>query len=132
MTNRELVERQIDSSNRLAVDEVAELFWEDAVWDASRSIGPARGVYRGREEIEPFLLSYVEAFESVIATPVEIHERGDWIAVDTRVRMRGRGSGVEVEARGGRVYELRDGKIARYIQFQNFADAREFVEAQDG
>ena len=130
MTNRELVERQIDSGNRFAIEELAELFWDDAVWDASRSIGPARGIYRGREEIEPFLMSYLEAFESIIATPLEIYERGNWIAVDTHVRMRGRGSGAEVEARGGRVYELRDGKIARYVQFQSMDDAREYVDAQ--
>ena len=130
MTNRELVERQIDSGNRFAVEEIEELFSEDAVWDASRSIGPSRGIYRGKEEIEPLLMSYLEAFESIIATPIEIYERGNWIAVDTHVRMRGRGSGIEVEARGGRVYELRDGKIARYVQFQSMDEAREFVDAQ--
>jgi ketosteroid isomerase-like protein len=129
MTNRELVERQFDAGNRFAVEELEQLFADDAVWDASRSIGPARGVYRGNE-IRLFLESYLEAFESIIATPLEIYERGNWIAVDTQVRMRGRGSGAEVEARGGRVYELRNGKIVRYIQFQNMADAREYVDAQ--
>jgi ketosteroid isomerase-like protein len=130
VTNRELAERHIDASNRLDIAAFEGLVTEDIVWDLSRSVGPARGIYRGEAEVRPLLMSYVEAFESVVATPLEYHERGDLIAVDIRVRTRGRGSGAEVEARGARVYEFRDGKIARYVQFQNFADAREFVDAQ--
>ena len=132
MTNRELIERQIDAGNRFAIDEFAEMATEDVVMDFSRSIGPSRGVYSGTEEIRAFFETYVEIFEDVIVTPLEMYERGHWVAVDVRVRMRGRGSGAEVEARGGRVYELRDGKIARYVQFQNMDDAREYVDAQAG
>lgn len=130
MTNRELAERHIEASNSFAVEEIERLFTEDAIWDASRSEGPARGVYRGREEIEPFLMSYLDAFESIIATPLEFYECGNWMAVEMQVRFRGRGSGAEVDARGARVYEFRDGKIARYVQFQNMGDAREYVDAQ--
>ena len=130
MTNREIADRHIDASNRLDIGAFEGLVTEDIVWDLSRSVGPARGIYRGEAEVRPLLMSYVEAFDSVVARPLAYHERGDWMAVDIHVRTRGRGSGAEVEARGARVYEFRDGKIARYVQFQNFADAREFVDAQ--
>jgi ketosteroid isomerase-like protein len=130
MTNREVAERHIEASNRLDIAVFEQLVTEDVVWDLSRSVGPARGIYRGEAEVRPLLMSYIDAFESVVATPLEFHERGDWIAVDIRVRTRGRGSGAEVEARGARVYELRDGKIARYVQFQDMDDAREYVDAQ--
>jgi ketosteroid isomerase-like protein len=130
MTNREIIERQIEAGNRFAIDEVAELGTDDVVMDFSRSIGPSRGVYRGKEEVRAFFDTYVEIFENVIVTPLEIYERGNWVAVDVRVRMRGRGSGAEVEARGGRAYEMREGKVARYIQFQTMDDAREYVDAQ--
>jgi ketosteroid isomerase-like protein len=130
VTNREVAERHIEVSNRLAIEEIEQVLTEDVVWDMSRSVGPFRGVYQGDAEVRPLLMSYVEAFESIVATPLEWHERGDWMAIDIRVRIRGRGSGAEVEARGARVYEFRDGKIARFVQFQNFADAREYVDAQ--
>ena len=130
MSNRPIAERHIEASNRVDIPELEQMFTEDVVWDMSRSVGPARGVYQGEDEVRRFLLSYFEAFESVIATPLAYHEGGNWMAVDMRVRIRGRGSGAEVEARGARVYEFRDGKIARYVQFQNFADACEYVDAQ--
>ena len=130
MTNRELAERHIEASDRFAVEEIEQMLTDDVVWDMSRSIGPFRGVYQGDAEVRPLLMSYVEAFERMVATPLEWYERGDWMAIDMHVRMRGRGSGAEVEARGARVYEFRDGKIARFVQFQNMGDAREFVDAQ--
>jgi ketosteroid isomerase-like protein len=130
MTNRELVERQIEAGNRFAIDEIERLAADDVVMDFSRSIGPGRGVYRGKDEVRAFFETYVEIFENVMVTPIELYERGDWVAVDVRVRMRGRGSGAEVEARGGRVYEVREGKVARYVQFQNMDDAREYVDSQ--
>jgi ketosteroid isomerase-like protein len=130
VSNRAVADRHIEASNRLDIGAFEELVTEDIVWDLSRSVGPVRGVYRGEAEVRPLLMSYLDAFDSVVATPLEYHERGDWMAVDIRVRTRGRGSGAEVEARGARVYEFRDGKIARYVQFQNFAEAKEFVDAQ--
>ncbi len=57
-------------------------------------------------------------------------ELAERMAVDVRVRVRGRGSGADVDARGARVYEFREGKIARFVQFQNMADARDYVDAQ--
>ncbi len=130
MTNRELVERQIDAANRLAFDEVGQLGADDIVVDFSRSIGPARGVYRGKEEVRVLLESTLDAFERIDVTPIDMYERGDWVAVAVAVLFRGRGSGAEVEARGGRAYQVRDSKIARVVQFQNMADAREYVDAQ--
>ena len=130
MTNRELVERTIDAGNRFAAEELEALFAEDVVIDFSRSVGPARGVYSGEDEVRRFFESYMEAFERVVATPVDWYERGDWVAVEMEVRFRGRGSGVDVDARGARVYRVRDGRIARHVQFQNMADARAYVDAQ--
>jgi ketosteroid isomerase-like protein len=130
MTNRELVSRHVDAGNRYAFDELAALSTADIEMDMSRSIGPAQGTYRGLEEVTAFLESYVEAFESVIATPTDFYERGDWVAVEVQTRFRGRGSGAETAARGARVYGLRDGKVARYSLFQDMDSAREFVDAQ--
>ena len=130
MTNRQLIERHIDAGNRFAWDDLEALSASDIVLDMSRSIRTDRGVYRGFEEIREFLTSYTEAFDSVVATPVRFHERGDWTVVEMHVRFRGRGSGVDLEARGARAYRAHDGQVAQYVQFQDFESAREFVDAQ--
>ena len=130
MTNRDVALRTIEAANRFDFEALAELGTDDVEFDMSRSIGPASGVYRGIDETRAFFEQYVEVFESVIATPLEFYERGDWMAIDLEVRVRGRGSGVETTARGARAYGFRDGKIARYIQFQDMASAREYVDAQ--
>jgi ketosteroid isomerase-like protein len=130
MTNREVVERQIEAGNRFAFDEVAQLSSDDMVVDFSRSIGPAKGVYRGVDEVRELLVSLTEAFESIIVTPHEVYERGNWIALDVHVRFRGRGSGAAVEARGARAYELADAKVIRLVQFQSMDEARAYIDAQ--
>jgi ketosteroid isomerase-like protein len=130
MTNREVVERQIEAFNRSDFDEAERLALPDIIVDFSRSIGPASGVYYGTEGVREFFEALLDSFESIVATPVEMYERDDWIAVDLRVRFRGRESGVEVDARGGRAYQLRDGKIAHVVLTQSMAEACEFVDAQ--
>ena len=132
MTHRPLIERTIDAGNRFAAEELVEIYTPDIVVDFSRSAGPARGVYRGEHEVRRFFESYMDAFESVVAEPVDWYECGAWVAVEMQVRFRGRGSGVDVDARGARVYEVRGGKVVRQVQFQNFADARQYVDAQQG
>ena len=130
MTNRDVALRSIDAGNRLAEDELIDLATDDIVLDMSRSIGPGQGIYRGVDEVRGFFESYAEAFERVTATPLDFYERGDWMAIEIRVRIKGRGSGAEVEAHGARVYEFRVGKIARYVQFQDMTAAREYVDAR--
>ena len=130
MTHRPLIERTIDAGNRYAAEELVGIYTPDIVVDFSRSVGPARGVYRGEQEVRRFFESYMDAFESVVAKPVEWYERGDWVAVEMQVRFRGRGSGVDVDARGARVYRVRDGRVAQHVQFQNMDEAREYVDAQ--
>ena len=130
MTNREVVERQIEAGNRFAFEEVAQLSSEDMVVDFSRSMGPAKGIYRGLDEVRDLLSSLFEAFESIIVTPLKMYERGNWVVVDVQVRFRGRGSGAAVEARGARAYELADAKVVRLVQFQSMDEARDYVDAQ--
>ena len=111
-------------------DYEAALGWltDDIVMDWSRSIGPAKGVYRGREEIRKLWESFQEAFESVTWTPEEIVEiDDDRLIVVNHVHMRGRGSGVEVDAVGVQLWTVRDGKGATLTLFQSKQDALDAV-----
>jgi ketosteroid isomerase-like protein len=58
-------------------------------------------------------------------SPEEFADMGDRVVVTVRFRARGRGSGVEVDARLYDVFTLRDGKIVRMDQFAEQSDALE-------
>jgi ketosteroid isomerase-like protein len=110
--------------------ELKALVAEDAVWDMSRSRGPYPGVYRGHDEIRGLVERQLEAWEGMRVRRISIHEIGDHLAEEVRVALTGRGSGVEIEAQGARVYEFRAGKIVRFTMFQNMDEAKEFVDSQ--
>jgi ketosteroid isomerase-like protein len=98
----------------------------------SRSRGPYSGVYRGHDEIRQLLEGVIDAWERMEFERVSIYEAGNRLAEEVKGKMRGRGSGVELVARGARVYEFDDGRIKRFVMFQTMDDAREYVDAQSG
>ena len=55
--------------------------------------------------------------------PEEYVDRGDRVVVTVLLRGRGRGSGVEIDARFYDVYTVRDGKIVRMDQFTERSQA---------
>jgi ketosteroid isomerase-like protein len=57
--------------------------------------------------------------------PEEYVDRGDSVVVTVLLKGRGRGSGVEIDARFYDVYTLRDGKIIRMDQFTERGQALE-------
>ena len=59
--------------------------------------------------------------------PEEYVDRGDRVVVTVLLRGRGRGSGVEIDARFYDVYTVRDGKIVRMDQFTERSQAFEAV-----
>jgi ketosteroid isomerase-like protein len=63
--------------------------------------------------------------------PEEFVDRGDRVVVTVRLQGRGRGSGVEIDARFYDVYTLRDGKIVRMDQFTERTQAFEAVASAD-
>ncbi|MGH2984126.1 MAG: nuclear transport factor 2 family protein [Solirubrobacterales bacterium] len=94
--------------------------------DWSNSIGPAKGVYRGKEQLRGIWTSFIEAFEALRWHPEEIIEvDASRVIVVNHVRMRGRGSGVGVEAVGAQLWTISNGKAQRVKLYQSRADALE-------
>lgn len=63
--------------------------------------------------------------------PEEYVDKGDSVVVTVLLRGRGRGSGVEIDARFYDVYTLRDGKIVRMDQFTERSQAIQAAELPD-
>jgi ketosteroid isomerase-like protein len=55
--------------------------------------------------------------------PEECIDIGDRVVVTVLIRGRGRGSGIEIDARFYELYKLRDGKIVRMDEFPDHAQA---------
>ena len=72
----------------------------------------------------------IDAWERMEFERVSTYEVGNYVAEEINGKMRGRGSGVELVARGARVYEFRGGQITRFVMFQTMDDARAYVDAQ--
>jgi ketosteroid isomerase-like protein len=124
--NVELVRRTIDLFNAKEIDQALERVHDDFEMDWSNSIGPLKGVYRGRLEVLALWASFLDAWETVRWEPEEIVDVDDKrLIVVNRVRMRGRGSGVDVEATGVQLWTIAAGKGERIKLFQTKAEALE-------
>ncbi len=122
----EIVRRVFDSINRADIDGALEAAADDFEVDWSNSIGPAKGIYRGKEQVRKVWTSFVEAFDVFRWDAEEIIEVDESrvIAVN-HVRMRGRGSGIEVDAVGAQLWTISEG-IGRSIKlYQSKAEALE-------
>src|SRR3954471_19516807 len=122
--NAELVRRTIGWFNRREIEQALESVRDDFEMDWSNSIGPLKGVYRGRQEVLEAWRSFFDAWDAVEWDPVEIIEvDADRVIVVNHVRMRGLGSGAEVEATGVQLWTISDGKGQRVKLYQSKADA---------
>ena len=124
--NIDLVRRGFDSINRGDIDAVLEATASDFVMDWSNSIGPAKGIYRGEDQVRGVWTSYLEAFDQLQWDPQEFIDVDESrLIVVNRVRTRGRGSGVTVDAIGAQLWTIHDGEAQSVELYQSKADALE-------
>lgn len=120
--NEEIVRKAIEAANRRDVAMERALWRPDAELDWSRSRGPLKGVYRGREEVESFRKELWSTFERVEIEAHAFTQAGSDVVVPNTAHMRGR-DGVEVSARSTFVYTVENGQITHFRMFQDRAEA---------
>ena len=124
--NVKLVRRTIELWNCRDVDAALDIAADDIAMDWSNSIGPAKGVHRGKEGVRKFWTSFLEAFEAMHWDERETIELdSSQVLVVTHFQARGRGSGIEVDASGAQLWTVREGKVHNVKLFQSKADALE-------
>jgi len=124
--NVELVRRTIDLFNAREIDRALDGFPDDFEMDWSNSIGPLKGIYRGRQEVLKLWNSFLDAWETVEWDPEEIIEVDETrVVVVNHVRMRGRGSGLDVDATGVQLWTITSGEAERVKLYQSKAEALE-------
>ena len=124
--NVELVRRVNNLFNAKEVEQALDLVGDDFEMDWTNSIGPLKGVYRGRQRVLELWTSFLDAWESVRWDPQEIIEVDEeHLLVINHVRMRGRGSGAEVDATAAQLWTFTDGEARRIKLYQSKAEALE-------
>jgi ketosteroid isomerase-like protein len=122
--NVEMVRRAIEAVNRGDVASALSETSDEFEMDWSNSIGPLRGVYRGRGQVTNFIEAFFEAWADLEWDMREVVDVGrEQVLVVNRLRMRGRSSGAVVEAMGAQIWTIRDGMLRRAKVFQSKAEA---------
>jgi ketosteroid isomerase-like protein len=98
-------------------------FATDVVWDVSQTDLPMAGVYEGHDGIERFFRDWLSAWDDLRLSHNEYIDAGDSVVVVFRQAARGRGSGAMAEREFFGVYDMRDGLVARYHQYESRAEA---------
>jgi ketosteroid isomerase-like protein len=80
---------------------------------------------QGHDAVRESLAHWKADWDDYEVMPQELVDMGDRVLATVRLRGRGRGSGVEIDARFYDVYTLRDGRIVRMDQFTERSEALE-------
>ena len=131
--NLSVIHHVYEAMNAGDVDRALEVTHPEFEMDWTNSIGPQRGIYRGRDRALELWRSFQEAFEGLSWHPLEMIELDtSRVLVVNRVRMRGRGSGVGVDATGAQLWTFSDGLARRVKLYQSKQEALEAVGRGDG
>jgi ketosteroid isomerase-like protein len=122
--NVEIVRGFSESWTKKDLEGVLERVHPEVEFDWSASRSPFRDVYSGREGIRRFWTDQADAFEEFTVEIEEVIEcDSERVITVSKVRAKGRGSGVATEARGAMLWKVRDGAIVSGKLFQERAEA---------
>jgi ketosteroid isomerase-like protein len=98
----------------------------EAIFDPDVVLNPAdEGPSHGPDEMRYDLERWASAFEEFRVTFEEVIDAGDQVVVVAHHQGRGRGSGIEVDARFYEVYTVREGKVSRVDEYTEREEALE-------
>ena len=120
--NLELVREAFDAVNRGDADWLIAHSAAD-VEIRGRGVAGEPVLYTGAAGIREYFHDMAESWQSMELVPEELREVGDRVLAIANRRLRGRGSGIDVEDKVGVVYELRDGFAVRISGYRDVAEA---------
>jgi uncharacterized protein len=126
--SEENVEIVRDMTNRFAAgdrESWRKVVAEDVIWDTSATSIPQAGVYEGHSGVERFFIDWLGTWENPLVENVELIDGGDSVVVVFRWTGRGKASGVETETTMFAVYDVKDGRVVRFRQYDTRQEALE-------
>jgi ketosteroid isomerase-like protein len=121
--NVEIAKRSINALNRRNLDAYDDLFTQDFEWFPALPSTVEGGGYLGRDGIEKYLGEINDTWEEFRVIAEEYRDLGGRALMLGRIEGRGRGSGVEVNAQLGAVWEFRDGRISHARVYLDHGEA---------
>jgi ketosteroid isomerase-like protein len=120
--NVELARAGYEAFNRGDLDGVLDLCVPDVEWQDLASIDTS--AVTGKDAVRAFLVTVMEPWEEVRREPEEIIDLGgDRVLVLFHTTGRGKGSGIEVEGRGGDLLTIREGRLVSWLAYPDQAQA---------
>jgi uncharacterized protein len=110
----------------LDVDEALTYVDPGVVWNPIEEL-PSQG----HDAVRASLARWKAEWDDYELVPEEFVDMGDRVVATVRLRGRGRGSGVEIDARFYEVFALRGGRIVRMDQFAERSQAVEAAELSE-
>jgi ketosteroid isomerase-like protein len=83
---------------------------------------------RGHDGVAAAFRDWFDAFEEFTIETENFSAHGDRVLVAMRQRARGKSSGLEIEERFYQLFTLRDGKVFRFEEYSEEADALKALE----
>jgi uncharacterized protein len=124
--NSALGSRLVEAFNGADVEAVIADMDPDVEFIPRRA--PIQGTFHGHSGIRKFFADNEENFDLFEISADEIHDLGGRIVGIGTLRVRGKGSGVDVTVPTAVVITLKDGKIIRFEDFGNRDKALEAAE----
>lgn len=124
--NVAVVRSLFEAQARHDLDAIRELYDPSIEWDDVSGLWGDWGSRRGREDISDAFARWFEAFEDVTFQADDFLDAGDHVVVTTRIRGRGRGSGLAVDHTITLVWTVGDGRVTRV---GGYRERREALEA---
>ena len=128
MSEEENVEFVLDGYARFNAGERRPELWywlPDAEYHAARD-DPDSAIHRGIDAVRRQFASWVEAYPDLRVEPVEARASGDKVFLWVRFTGHGAASGAPLEMELAHVISLRDGRVARTVEY---FDRNEALEA---
>jgi ketosteroid isomerase-like protein len=112
LTDVETLRGAYEALNHGDVEGALGVLDEHAEWSEHSDL-PEAGVYRGRDAIRTFLEQFLESWQHFNQETEELIPGESCVLIMLRSRVRGKGSGVAVEARYAHLWTMEDGRGVR-------------------
>ncbi|MEK6272992.1 MAG: nuclear transport factor 2 family protein [Actinomycetota bacterium] len=122
--NVEIVRGAYEAVNRGDIDGVLDLCSPDVEWQDLAGIDTSAGT--GKDAVRAYFETVMEPWEEVRREAEEIIDLGgDRVLVLFHMTGRGKGNGIEVDARAGDLLTIREGRLVRWVGYPDRAKALE-------
>ena len=101
------------SPDEITDDALAEVYAPDVVIDMSARVFNPKA-YRGYDGLREYRDDLYETWDEVVFDAEELIEEGEDTLVMSRMRGRGRGSGIPIDERAAGIWTIRDGRVVHH------------------